>query len=209
MKCIIICPYNEFKIRECVDIENEDLVICADNSYERARSEGINVDIAIGDFDSGCEADMSSIGHVIRVPREKDDTDTMLCIKEAILRGYDNIVIAGGIGGRLDHTVANLQALAYAYEQGVHAELRDKNNTAFIISKDDGEVEIGNHHDRYLSVFAYDKSATVSELGVKYQIENAVLSNSFPLGVSNEIIGSSARISCSDGRLLVILSKKQ
>lgn len=209
MKCIIICPYNEFKIRECVNIESGDLVICADNSYPRAESEDVNVDIAIGDFDSGDEGDMSSLAHVIRVPREKDDTDTMLCIKEAIARGYDNIVIAGGIGGRLDHTIANIQSLAYAHERGVHVELCDKNNTAFIIGKRDGLVEIKKRNGFYLSVFAYDSTATgVFESGVKYSLNNATLTNGFPLGVSNEIICDNAKIACNDGHMLVILSRK-
>ena len=206
MKALILTPYHEGSLADCPALRKADLILCADTAYREAEKLGIVPDAVIGDFDHACAAE-SAHGNVIRVPCEKDDTDTMLCIKYAIDAGADELVIAGGIGGRLDHTVANLQSLAYAESHGIHAVLTDGRNEARVLS---GRIHIPKKADFYLSVFAFGGACRgVSESGVRYPLRDAALSVDFPLGVSNEITDDYAEIEVKEGRLLVILSKKE
>ena len=90
--------------------EDGDLVIAADSGYNNAKTLGVKVDILLGDMDSIGEAYdlVPQDTEIIKLPPEKDDTDTSLAVKLALERGCDNIVIIGGLSGRLDHTMANL-----------------------------------------------------------------------------------------------------
>lgn len=171
------------------------------------KKERIEPNIIIGDFDHGeNDAPSFSTAEFIRLPSEKDDTDTMLCVRYALEKGADAIVIVGGIGGRLDHTFANLQTLAFIKKQGVTARLITEDNEAFLISD---QMQIIKKDGWYLSVFAYDNICTgVTISGTKYEVTDVSLDTSFPLGVSNEITAEKATVSVKNGTLLVILSKK-
>ena len=98
-----------------------DLLIAADGGYRAVCDAGMRPDLIVGDFDSlgGVPTDAP----VIRCPVEKDDTDTMIAIKEGLARGYQRFQIYGGLGGRLDHTIANLHALAYLADHGARGRL--------------------------------------------------------------------------------------
>ena len=207
MKAFIITPFLTESIRHTVHIEKNDLVLCADVAYLAAKRENIEPNIIIGDFDHGeNDAPQSTTAEFIRVPSEKDDTDTMLCVKYALEHGADEIVIVGGIGGRLDHTFANLQTLSYIETHGAHARLLSEDNEAFLVS---GKRVLAKKDGWYLSVFAYDTVCTgVTIKGTKYEVSDVSLDTHFPLGVSNEITEKEAVIDVKDGTLLIILSKK-
>lgn len=203
MRALIVTPYIEGKLKNIIIGQEFDLVICADASLDAAIGAGLTPNVVIGDFDHGNAPKFDSI---IRVPCEKDDTDTMLCVKHAILHGADEIFIAGGIGGRLDHTIANVQTLAYAENHGARAVLSDEKNVAFIIK---GSAAIPKKDGYYFSLFAVGGDATVSIAGTKYEIENKTLSAAFPLGVSNEITSDKAIVTAHSGTLLTVFSKKE
>ena len=93
-------------------------VLCADGGWQLARQAGVRPDLVIGDFDS---SDQPGEGPVERYPVEKDDTDTMLCLKKGLSMGFDDFLVVGGFGGRIDHTVGNLQALRYAANRAAAA----------------------------------------------------------------------------------------
>ncbi len=206
MNALILTPYLKESIRAIADPAAADLILCADTAYLAAEAEGITPDIVIGDFDHGEAKMLANVKNTVCVPCEKDDTDTMLCIKYAIEKGADSLTILGGIGGRLDHTFANLQALAYAEKNGVHAVLKNGKNEAFLTAK---AIKIPKKDGWYLSVFAYDNACEgITLRGTKYEVENVTLDTNFPLGVSNEITGEFAEIDVKKGRLLIILSKK-
>ena len=206
MNALILTPYLKEPICTITEPTRFDLVLCADTAYLAAEAEGITPDIVIGDFDHGKAEALTNVKNTVRVPCEKDDTDTMLCIKYAIEKGADQLTILGGIGGRLDHTFANLQALAYAESRGISAILKNGRNEAFLTNV---PIKIARRDGWYLSVFAYDRTCEgITLRGTKYQVENAVLDTNFPLGGSNEITADYAEIDVKKGRLLIILSKK-
>ena len=206
MKAIIITPCLNHSIKDVVNIEKDDFVICADNSFSKARSENIYIDLIIGDFDTGSHISCPDGIETLTFPIEKDDTDTMLAIKEAARRGFTKITIIGGLSGRLDHTFANIQALAYGVQNDLDILITDGENTAFIMRP--GKITLEKKEGFSLSVFSYGN--TVSNLcidGVKYPVSNATLTSFFPLGVSNDITKDHANISFSEGMLLIIISK--
>lgn len=202
-RCIIITAYIEGGIRAAYTPQENDTVLCADGGYTHARAANITVDLVIGDCDSGANIPETLLR---RSPVEKDDTDTMLCIRYAIESGHRNLLIIGGIGGRLDHTIANMQALAFAHKQGVYAELCDANERVFLL--ENGSCLLPREEGRALSLFSYSACCEgVCEQGVQYPLKDATLTHAFPLGVSNKILETEALISVRSGILLVIVSR--
>ena len=205
-RCVIITALLDCELSEIYKKQAGDYIICADGGMDIAKKNSITPDISIGDLDSteNLKADSS----FIKFPKEKDDTDTMLCLRHGLEQGYKEFVIIGGIGGRLDHTIANLQTLAFAKKMGAKASLHSKNAYCKLIT--DGEsAEIKKQDDFYLSLFSYsEKCEGVSVSGTKYELKDGSLENSFPLGVSNEFASNTATISIKKGTLLIVLSRK-
>lgn len=182
-----------------------DCVLCADGGWLLARSMGVKPEQVIGDFDS---SDAPTGEAVCRVPVEKDDSDTMLCLKRGLAMGFDDFLIVGGFGGRVDHTLANFQALHYAARRGVHVEMADGKSWASAVTNgrlrvSADVVDVGRG-DAKLSVFALtDTCRGVDIRGAKWTLSSATLTNTFPLGLSNAFAASEAEIAVEEGTLLV------
>lgn len=204
-RCFIITSYLNGDLSLILHKNNGDFIICADNGYSVAKDSGIIPDIIIGDFDSIMIALPSDI-ETIKLPVEKDVTDTLACVKYAINKGFKKIIIIGGIGGRLDHTMANLQCLLYGLTAGVEMILRDENNIVSLHFP--SEIKIKKEENFKLSLFSFsDICAGISTKGLKYPLFNDQLSQGFPLGVSNEFTSEYASVIFKSGILLLILSK--
>ncbi|MCX7658425.1 MAG: thiamine diphosphokinase [Oscillospiraceae bacterium] len=186
-------------------IDKDDYVICADGGYFHTQRLGLLPDVVIGDFDT-FSGEVPEKCEVIRYPKEKDDTDTMLAVKLALERGFLDIKIFGAIGGRFDHTFANIQTIFYAKRMGADASLHSHKESIYVLENESHLFEKQNGN--FLSLFSYsEKSFGVSVSGVKYPLFEATLENSFPLGISNEIIENFADVEVKNGVLLVIYSK--
>ncbi len=181
----------------------DDLIIAADAGYNHLKRLGVEPDILLGDFDTIGQIP-SHLQNVIRFPTEKDYTDTHLAINEGIDAGYTRFVIYGAIGGkRLEHTIANIQLASDCAKKGYDIVLTDGKTYVFPLHNSNIEFEAA--HFGKISVFCMsDKATGVTVDGLKYTLSNEELSNSFPLGVSNEFIGKKARISVREGTLLII-----
>lgn len=189
------------------ELKNEDLLIASDGGYTQLIKKGYNPDVLIGDLDSLNNTIPNDI-KVIKHPVMKDDTDTMLCIKYGIEKGYRKFVIFGGMGGRLSHTYANIQSLAYLTESGYECRLSSQSSDVYMIKN--GKIVFDECSSGHISVFSYSETSYgVCESGLKYTVENAVLTNKFPLGVSNSFIGKPAEISVKDGVLLIITEREE
>ncbi len=188
-----------------IDLTENDFVIAADGGYDYLVQLGLRADVALGDFDSVTSAELWEDGVCEKriSPPEKDDTDMMLAIRLGLSKGYTSLAIYGGLGGRLDHTIANLQALSYIANEGARGILYHRDyaltaihNSSFTIPK-----EVSG----YVSVFSLsDRSENVTIRGLKYEIEGKMLTNRFPLGVSNEAVGKKGIISVERGTLLIL-----
>ena len=158
--------------------EKGDLVIAADAGYLTARRLGITPDVVLGDFDTLGEENIPDGVECLRVPAEKDDTDTQLAVKVAIERGVWEIVIIGGLGGRIDHTLSTLAILEDLWERKnnrIYATLTDgKNRVRFI--RNSGTI-LPRSQYRYFSLIAADETVKGITLdGCKYPLKNGRIS---------------------------------
>ena len=196
--CHIICA-GEFS-GGFVGLRTGDSVIAVDGGLRYLEKLKITPDLIIGDFDSlGYVPDT---GNIIKLSTEKDDTDTMAAVRAGFDMGFSVFYIHYGMGGRLDHTIANIQTLAFIQQNRGFGLLFGVKERAVLVDKSIGFSE---QMKGYISVFSYTSEATGVFLeGLKYGLENGVLTNSFPVGCSNEFIGQKSCISIKEGTLLII-----
>ena len=143
---------------------------------------------------------------VLRFPVEKDDTDSMLAVREGLHRGYRDFVLYGALGGRLDHTLANVQTLLFLGRRGGSGLLDGEKETVTLVRNETRAFL--RREGVSFSVLAFEGAARgVTLRGVQYPLTDAVLTESFPLGHGNRITEEKALVSVRDGALLVIESK--
>ena len=199
-KCVIFSAAEIFDYSH-INTDNA-FVIAADGGLVHTKKLGIIPDIVIGDMDSFSGEVPSD---TLLFPVQKDDTDTMLAIKKGLELGFDEFEIYGGMGGRFDHTIANIQSLCYLKTHNANGVLKDENHTVFLV---ENEKVTLNEKGSYVSVFAYgEKAKGITLKGFEYPLENGELDFSFPLGVSNKALTEDASVEVQDGILLVIIRK--
>ena len=198
MYCYIFgaMPVNSFDFK----INEEDLVIAADAGIKNTKKIGIEPDYIIGDFDSLGYTPVSS--NTIIYPVEKDDTDTILAVRLGLEKGYKSFRIFGGIGGRLDHTFANIQTASFIAENNGNAVFYGKNENFTIIKN--SEISFPEIYTGNISIFALENCKNVNIKGLFYELENGNLTPDFPLGTSNKFINRTSKISVAEGKLLII-----
>ena len=185
--------------------EPEVFVIACDRGYQYALRCGVTPDLVVSDFDS-YSGEVASGIPLRQLPTEKDDTDTMSALRRALEAGCTEITLVCALGGRLDHTIANLQSAAFAARRG--ARVRILSPDTEILTLREGTLRLPRREGCSLSVFsAGEVCRGVSIRGTKYPLEDAELSWDFPLGVSNEWRSDAAEISVREGILLIVLSR--
>lgn len=203
-KALIITSHIEYTEKLQITPSDYDCTICADAGYAKARELGINADMLIGDYDS-MECPNAD---VIKLPMEKDMTDSEAAIDLAVSCGYTHITVLGGLGGRLDHTMGNLGMLAKYCGRLNHLAFTDGVNYVFMMPP--GKITIPQNDYHYLGVISYDSLAKgITLRGVKYPLTDFTLTSETTIGVSNEITSPAAEISFREGRLLIILSRDE
>lgn len=197
--CYIICAGDVFGI----DIKKSegDFIIAADGGLFHCRKYNISPDLVVGDFDSlGYTPDTENF---IKLPVEKDDTDTSFAVKYAMKKGYKKFIIYGAVGGkRPEHTYANIALGAFISKEGGQALVK---GDGYVITAVTGEKVVFNKSCKGdISVFAFDSSVTgVTEKGLKYTLNNAEMKNSQVTGISNSFTGEQAEISVKTGTLII------
>ena len=109
-----------------------DFYICCDSGLKHREGLDIVPDLIVGDFDSYENPQLNI--ETITLPREKDDTDTVFAVKEALSRGFQDFLLVGVIGGRLDHTLGNVSLLLMLDAQGKTATALDDFSEMEIVS---------------------------------------------------------------------------
>lgn len=183
-----------------------DYVIAADRGFDSLMAYGVTPNLAVGDFDS--------LGHrpshpnVIQLPAEKDDTDMVFALRKGLELGYRRFILLGGVGGRLEHTLANLQLLDWLTLRGAQGFLAGE-KTAATCLRDGQAISFPPELSGFLSVFCNSGRAEgVTLEGLKYPLERYTLTGDFPLGVSNEFLGRPAQVSVERGSLLLLWEEK-
>ncbi len=184
-----------------------DFFIFCDDGLRHAESLGVTPSLIVGDFDS-CDASLlskwSNHCETVRLPREKDDTDTLFAVKLAVERGFDNFLLLGAMGGRFDHALGNVSILLYLDGLGKKVLLIDDYSVMQVVGKEPFHIEDTCSYFSVLTI-AGDVSG-VNIKNAKYPLENAKLSADFQLGISNEVMpGKTAEVSVGQGRVLVVV----
>ncbi len=209
MKCIIISA-GDCTVKH-IPVEKGDLVIAADGGVKHCERLGITPDLYLGDFDSVSNIKQQEIaalgekepGKVILLPCAKDDTDTLAALREGQKRGYREFEIYGALGGRLDHTLANLQCLLWISGEGCSACILEEGVRVEVIRNK--EKHFSEKEQGVLSVFSLGEPAEDVDIqGLKYEMKKGCITASFPIGISNEFVGKPARIRVGKGALLLI-----
>ena len=180
-----------------------DAVIAVDGGFASLEAAGCVPDLALGDFDS-----LGFVPEGVPVklfPAEKDASDMELALEEALTCGAGTVEVYGALGGRLDHTLANLSLLASFAERGLDVvAVGERERIALLVGP--GELLIEAADGGIVSVFSLtDASTGVVEEGLKYELDGATLTNRTSWGLSNELVGTAARISVESGTLAVFL----
>lgn len=188
-----------------LEITREDYLICADAGYRYLEGTGLKADAVLGDFDS---MPVPSEENVVRYPSEKDDTDMMIAVKKGLEEKCRSFILTGALGGRLDHTIANISALSYLCDRGIKGLIYSKDCVIVLLENETMVME--KKPGFFISVFSYgERCEGVTLKGLKYPLDNAVLDQSFPLGVSNEFSEEKAEIGVKNGKLLVVMVRME
>ena len=200
MKRCVILSAMDFDYSRLSKLHPDDLLICADNGYRHAVLLELRPELIIGDFDS-LVGEISDIP-VLEYDCDKDDTDTLLAVKYGMERGYRSFLIYGALGGRLDHTLASLQTLAYIHKNGGECELIGAEERVIYIENTTVKLP---KQGRYISVVADSPTAKVTLKGLKFPLEDIQLTNTLPLGVSNQFAEDKCEITVKDGSAFIII----
>ena len=179
-------------------------IVAADAGLKACRVFGIRPDVILGDFDS--LGTIPTDNNVITLPVEKDVTDTFAAVEEGKKHGCTNFSVYGAMGGRPDHTYANIALAADLSRQNCSCTLFGDRYTVTAIT--DTSLEITGEIGSTVSLFSFsEKSEGVTLEGLKYSLNNAALDCYFPLGVSNEFKENKAKITVKNGTLIIMQQK--
>lgn len=192
-----ICDYSR------INIPKDAVIIAADGGYRHCIKLGITPDCIVGDFDSNM-LELPDNCEIIRAPCEKDDTDLILAVKTGYEMHCRTFHIYGADGGRMSHTIAAVQTLAYIERIGCDAMLFGSGCVMRIQSN--GKKSYCRDDLKYISLFSLTEHSVLKVSGLKYS-GDITLRYDFPLGVSNEFDSSTAEIEVISGKILIITDK--
>ncbi|MCF7924083.1 MAG: thiamine diphosphokinase [Candidatus Izimaplasma sp.] len=200
-KIKIFCGPNDYDFRKLYFEEVNEFIIGVDSGLEYLLELDKPIDLAVGDFDSIDNEAYKLIENkckkIIRLEKRKNKTDLAYAL-DYIYNNYDynSIEVFGGISGRIDHFIANLNLM-----KKYRFSLKDDKHVMYILNKGNYKV---NNYKKYVSFFAIEDVYNLQLKGFKYTLDNYFLSTSDSLSVSNE---GSGEVTFSKGKLLVIMSE--
>ena len=197
MRAVIVTGPDNYDIDLIPEFDKDDFIIGADIGAFKLSDKKIVFNLALGDFDSVTTSQLEVIRkyakEVKEYPEVKDYTDTHLAVKIAQEKGYDEILIIGGIGNRIDHTLASVNLLKLG-------NITLINNETKMYLLNPGIYNIENTY-KYISFFAVETANNLTLNGFKYELLDYHLDQNDPLCVSNQGQGI---VKFTSGKLLVI-----
>ena len=178
-----------------------DYIVFCDSGLRHLEPLQVKPSLIVGDFDSHDNPHLDV--ETIVLPCEKDDTDTVFAVKEAIKRGFDDFLLIGVVGARLDHTLGNVSILLYLDSIGKKGIIIDDYSEMEIVSNEPAYIEDSYAFFSLLNVTGTAKGITIEN--AKYLLNNAEITCEYQYGVSNEVLpGKTAKVTVLEGKLLLI-----
>ena len=182
-------------------LSDDDYVIYCDSGLNHLELLGRKPDLIVGDFDS--HSNPKSDVETIVLPCEKDDTDTVFAMKEGIRRGYQEFLLIGVVGKRMDHSLGNISILLYLDALGMRGQILDDYGEMLIVSQKAEYVSDDYAYFSLLNISGVARGVTIEN--AKYSLNNAEITCEYQYGVSNEVLpGKTAKITVAEGKLLLI-----
>lgn len=201
-RCVIVggADINNYEyINSC--LHNDDFIVFCDSGLKHLDALQVSPGLIVGDFDSHNNPNLEV--ETIVLPCEKDDTDTVFAVKEALKRGFDEFLLIGVIGARLDHTLGNVSILMYLDSLSKKGVIIDDYSEMEIVSKEPAFIEDSFAYFSLINVSGKAKGVVIEN--AKYPLDNAEITCEYQYGISNEVIkGEIAKVSVSDGQLLLV-----
>ncbi len=200
LPCCHIIGSGDF-CKTCIEKKSSDIIICADGGYNHAVKNNLLIDYIVGDNDSIINKPKNIKS--INFPKEKNETDMHLALNLGRELGYKHFRIYGGYGDRPDHFYANIQLLINSSIKKEQATIVTNEFNVYVLNN--SKINFSDcEYNKVVSVFSLDNiSDNVKITGLKYELDNATVINSYPIGISNETIGDKFSISVKCGKLLV------
>ena len=194
-RCVIVggADINNYSyIRNC--LREDDYIIFCDSGLKHMDALQVIPGLIVGDFDSHDNPHFDI--ETIVLPCEKDDTDTVFAVKEALKRGFDDFLLIGVVGARLDHTLGNVSILLYLDSLGKKGII----------------IKAAYIEDSYGFFSLLDVTGTAKGITIendKYPLENAEITCEYQYGISNEVLpGRRAKVTVLEGKLLLIKDRE-
>ncbi|MCI9447688.1 MAG: thiamine diphosphokinase [Lachnospiraceae bacterium] len=185
-------------------LHNDDFVVFCDSGLKHLESLQVKPGLIVGDFDSHDNLRLDV--ETIVLPCEKDDTDTVFAVKEAVKRGFDDFLLIGVVGARLDHTLGNVYILLYLDSLGKKGYIIDDYSEMEIVSKEPAYIDDSYAYFSLLNISGTAKEITLEN--AKYPLDNAEITCEYQYGISNEVLqGKIAKVSIKIGNLLLVKIK--
>lgn len=197
-------------IRRRLKEANSPIIICADGAARHLRPLNVIPAFIIGDMDS---IDNETVRYfdkkgsaILTYPGDKDETDTQLAIEYALKLQPDEIFIFGALGGRIDHTLANISLLIMGVKQGIDIKIIDETCEIFIVNQ---QSIVEGEAGKTVSLLPLSSEvAGVTLEGFEYPLSGGVMEIGRPYGISNRLIAEKGIITVKSGYLLVIRNFK-
>jgi thiamine pyrophosphokinase len=205
MRAVVVAAAGQVDHSLCPHMNKADLLVAADGGAAAMLELGFVPHAVVGDFDSLSPEVASRLAECgsefVRVQREKDETDTELAVRYALQHGADDITFLGAVGGRIDHTLANLILLAGLAKKNIPVKAVTPTLAVYAVTE---RLVIRGTKGELVSVFPFQGPAEgVTETGFKYPLTDAYLDPFAVVGISNELAGPEGVIQVRKGVLLV------
>ncbi len=191
-------------------LQPRDFIMAADGGLKHIHRLKLKPALVIGDLDSIAASDLDIAEHeqteILRFDKDKDETDLELAIQAAIQRGYREILIVAGLGGRLDQTMANLLLMLHPDFSKCSITFDDGIEEVFLI-RETCQVK-GNPGDIISIIPIKGDCRGVKTENLKYPLREETLYQFKTRGISNVMTSSQAAISIADGIALCIHTRK-
>jgi thiamine pyrophosphokinase len=206
-KCVIVGGADIRDYGRIRGLLTEEMVfIFCDSGLRHLEALGRKPDLIVGDFDSHVNPHMDV--ETIVLPHVKDDTDTVFAVKEALRRGFEEFLLIGVVGGRLDHTLGNVAILLMLDSDGKKAVIADDFSDMEIVSRERALIPDRYSYFSLLNITGTAKGVTIRN--ALYPLSDAEITCEYPIGVSNEVLpGKTAEVTVKEGRLLIIKVLKE
>ena len=182
-------------------IKFDDFVIFCDSGLKHMEKLAVKPSLIVGDFDSHENPHLDV--ETIVLPCEKDDTDTVFAVKEAIKRGFTDFLLIGVVGARLDHTLGNIYVLEYLSSLGLTGRIVDDYSEMEYVTSASALVEDSFSYFSTINISGVTRNISIEN--AKYPLHNAEIHSGYQYGISNEVLpGKTAKITVGEGSVLLI-----